>query len=387
VRVGIDVVGALRPDTGVGRYTAGFVRALVEIAPDLDLVLFCNAFRIRDVGRALGLPRPIVNPRIPGRVLLTAWRQLQWPPVDALVGPVDVFHTSDWIHPPQRRGASVATVLDLGALVHPEWYASDVVEIHRRKNQAAAQRATAIITISEFTRREFLELHRVDEARVHVVYPGVSSAFHPVDADRAGATATRFGLARPFLLYVGTRERRKNLKGLMEIFARVSRRRPEVMLAVVGMRPWAEARGVHGVGWWSGREVEDRMEQLGTTGQVRMLGHVSFQELLDLYSAAEVFVYPSYYEGFGLPALEAMACGLPVVASSGSALPEVVGDAGILVDADDHSTFAEAVLRMLSDDEFRDSCRTRGLERASRFTWKATALGTMRVYMKAVEQS
>jgi len=386
VRVGIDVVGALRPETGAGRYTAGFVRALEEMAPELELVLFCNAFRIRDVGQALGLSRPIVNPRIPGRVLLTAWRRLGWPPIEAFTGPVDVFHTSDWTHPPQRRGATVATVHDVGALIHPEWYAPDVVEIHRRKTRAAAEKAAAIITGSEFTRREFLQLYGIDGKRVHVVYYGVSSAFRPVDLDRASATARRLGLTRPFLLYVGTRERRKNLPGLMEIFARVSRRRPDVMLAVVGMRPWVEASGIHGAGHWSGRELEERMRQLGVAARVCILGHVSLQELLDLYSTAEVLVYPSYYEGFGLPALEAMACGLAVVAASGSALSEVVGDAGTLVDADEHDAFADAVLRVLDDDKFREGCRARGLERASQFTWEATALGTMKVYMKAVEQ-
>jgi glycosyltransferase involved in cell wall biosynthesis len=172
----------------------------------------------------------------------------------------------------------------------------------------------------------------------------------------------------------------------MEIFARVSSRRPDVMLAVVGMRPWVEASRVHGAEHWSGKELEERMRQLGVAARVRILGHVSLQELLDLYSAAEALVYPSYYEGFGLPALEAMACGLAVVASSGSALPEVVGDAGTLVDADQHDAFADAVLHVLDDDKFREGCRARGLERASQFTWEATALGTMKVYMKAVEQ-
>ena len=385
MRVGIDVVGALQPDTGAGRYTSEFVRALARITSDLEIVFFCNAFRVRNVERILGLPRPVVNPRIPGRLLLTAWRRLQWPPIDALIGPVDVFHASDWIHPPQRRGVTVTTVHDLGSQVHPEWYAPDVVEIHRRKNQAAADRAAAIITGSEFTKQEFVKLYGIDGARIHVVSYGVSSAFRPVDPDGANSTAKRLGLSGPFLLYVGTRERRKNLLGLMDIFARVSKRRPEVMLAVVGMRPWAEASRVHGVERWSGREVEDRMRQLGTTERVRILGHVPLQELLDLYSAAEAFIYPSYYEGFGLPALEAMACGLPVVASSGSAVREVVDDTGVLVDPDEHDAFAEGVLRVIGDDGFRKRCRARGLERAARFTWEATALGTMRVYMKAVE--
>jgi hypothetical protein len=144
------------------------------VAPELELVLFCNAFR-SNFGTLLDLPGLVVNPRIPTRFLLAAWERLHWPPIDALIGRVDVFHTSDWVHPPQRRGATVATINDVGPLVHPEWYAPDVVEIHRRKNRAAADRATAIIAISDFTRREFLRTHDVDPGRVHVVYPGVSS--------------------------------------------------------------------------------------------------------------------------------------------------------------------------------------------------------------------
>jgi len=384
VKVGIDVVGALRPDTGAGRYTAEFVGALTRIDPGPEVVLFCNAFRVKDAGKVLGLGRPVVNPRIPGRVLLTAWRYLRWPPIDALIGPVDVFHTSDWVHPPQRHGATVATVHDVGALVHPDWYAPDVVEVHRRKNEAAARKATAIITGSEFTRDEFVRLHGIGRNRVHVVPYGVSSFFRPVDPERARATATSHGLARPFLLYVGTRERRKNLLGLMEIFARVSQRRPDVRLALVGMRPWAEASEVHGAGHWSGQEVEARMQKLGIAGRVSVLGHVPLPKLRDLYSAADAFVFPSYYEGFGLPALEAMACGLPVVASSRSAIREVVGDAGLLVDPDEHRAFADAILRLLDEPTERETLRGRGRERAARFTWESTARGTMGVYREAV---
>ncbi|MFZ1058823.1 MAG: glycosyltransferase family 1 protein [Candidatus Rokuibacteriota bacterium] len=384
--MGIDVAGALQPETGIGRYTLGLAGSLAELAPDLEVVLFCNAFRIRDVGRVLNLPGRVVNPRLPARVLLAAWERLHWPPVDLFTGRVDVFHTSDWVHPPQRRGATVTTIHDLGALVHAEWYASDVVKIHQRKNQAAADLATAIIAPSEFTRGEFLRLYDVEPKRVHVVYEGVSSVFCPQDPERAAATLRRFALTEPFLLYVGTRERRKNVLGLIDIFARVRERRPEVMLAVVGMRPCVEAKGVHGVRRWSGTEVEDRIRQLGVAGQVRVLGHVSLQELVDLYSSAEALLYPTYYEGFGLPALEAMACGLPVVASSRSALPEVIGDAGLLVDPDDPGAFAEAVLRVLSDGGLHERCRSRGLERASRFTWEATARGTLAVYTEAVER-
>jgi glycosyltransferase involved in cell wall biosynthesis len=321
------------------------------------------------------------------RCLLAAWERLGWPAVETFIGDVDIFHASDWVHPPQRRGSSVTTIHDVCALVHPEWYTREVVGIHRRKNQATAEKATEIIAVSEFTRQEFLGLHSVDPARVHVVYEGVSSVFRPQEHERSARTASRLGLAKPFLLYVGTRERRKNVLGLIDIFARVWERRPETMLAVVGMRPWAEAKQVHGVERWSGTEVEDRTRELGVAERVRILGHVSIQELVELYSAADVFLYPTYYEGFGLPALEAMACGLPVVASSRSALPEIIGDAGLLADPEDPDGFCQLILQLLEDWNLRERCRVRGLGRASQFTWGATAEGTVRVYKEALARS
>lgn len=384
MRVGIDIGGPLRPDTGSGRYTQELIRSLPQVAPELELVLFCNAFRTRNAGAVLDLPGLVVNPRIPTRFLLAAWQRLNWPPIESLIGRVDVFHTSDWVHPPQRRGARVTTIHDVGPLAHPEWYAPDIVEIHRRNNRAAADLATAIIAVSEFTRREFLCLHDVEPRRVHVVSSGVSSSFRPQDPVRATATARRFGITRPFLLYVGTRERRKNVLGLIDIFARVWKRRPDVMLAIVGLRPSLEAQYVHGVERWNGREVEDRIHQQGVDRHVRVVGHVTLEDLIGLYSAADVLLYPTLYEGFGFPALEAMACGLPVVASNRTAVPEVVGDAGLLIDPDDSDGFAAATLRVLEDDKLREECRSRGIERASRFTWEATARGTLKVYAEAL---
>ncbi len=386
MRVGLDVAGALHPETGAGRYTRELTRSLAQVGPQLELVLFCNAFRMSNVGAALNLPGRVVNPRIPSRFLLGAWHRLRWPPIDTLIGRVDVFHTSGWgVHPPQRRGASVTTILDVGALVYPEWYAPEIVEVHRRTNQDAADLASAIITISEFTRGEFLRLHEVEPRRVHVVYPGVSSSFRPQDPEEAAATAQRHGITRPFLLYVGTRERRKNVVGLIDIFWRVKKQRPDLMLVIVGMRPGLEAAYVDGVEHWTAREVEDRIRELGADSHVRVVGYVSIRELIDLYSIGEALLYPTLYEGFGLPALEAMACGLPVVASCRAALPEVVGDAGLLVDPDDPDAFAAAVLRLLEDGKLRERFRSRGIERASQFTWEAAASNTLKVYGSTVE--
>ncbi|HEY7509307.1 MAG TPA: glycosyltransferase family 1 protein [Vicinamibacteria bacterium] len=378
LRVGIDVSGAVAPDTGIGRHTVELVRALQRTCADLDLVLFLNRFpRLRPSDRSLG---PVVNPRWPARVLLGAWRRLEWPPVDAFTGPVDVFHTSDWTHPPQRAGKTVVPVHDLGALVHPEWYAPEVAAIHAEKNRLAAERATAIVAVSAFTRSEILRVVGVAPERVHVVPAGVGADFAAPPEAAVAAARRRAGLTGPYLLYVGTRERRKNLGGLLDVFAVIARARPALDLAVVGMRPWAEARGIHGSEHWSGPEIEEKVARLGLSERVRFVGQVPRADLPALYAGAAAFVFPSYYEGFGLPLLEAMACGTPVVTSNRAAMPEVVGDAAVQVDPDRHREFAEAVLAVLADRHRHEDLRARGLRRAAHFTWDASARAQRDVY-------
>lgn len=380
LRIGIDVSAALCPDTGIGRYTTELVRALARLPGERSVRLFCNAFRAPAGSPLDALPFPVVNPRIPDRLLLPAWRRLGIPPIERFLGPLDVFHTSDWVHPPQLGGASVTTVHDVGALAHPEWYAADVVDVHRRKNRDAAERADAIVFISRFTRNEFLRFHRVDPGRLHVVPNGVSARFHPVPEEEARARTRELGLASPFLLWVGSRERRKNLLGLVEIFGRVAAEEPNVELALIGMRPWEEGARVHGAAHWSGREVEDRIRELGLERRVRVLGTVPLEDLLALYTRARAFVFPSLYEGFGLPILEAMACGAPVVAADRTAVPEVVGEAGLLEDPDDPEAFAASVLRVLRDDDLVRELRGSGLERAAGFGWERCARDTLAVY-------
>ncbi len=386
IRVGFDVSGAVNPQTGVGRYTLDQVTGLRRHASDLELILFHNSFR--------GTPRVIseigwhvVNPRIPARLLLGAWRWIDWPPIERFLGGVDVFHTSDWVHPPQKRGASVASVLDVGALIHPEWYSPDVATIHRRRLKLAAARATAILTISEFTQRAFATQFPEAASRVHVVPATVGQQFVAAPRQTADAVRARYGLSRSFLLYVGTRERRKNLSGLIEIFAGVADLIPDLDLVLVGMRPWSEGLRIHGAEAWDGTNIESRFEELGIGRRVRVLGQVPLDDLVCLYSSAAALVMPSLYEGFGLPVVEAMACGLPVVGSDRGALPEVIGDAGLVANPEDPATFGSAIVRAVQDGELRLDLRNRGLDRARLFGQEAAARRLRTVYARAVEMA
>lgn len=381
LRIGIDVAGAGFPETGIGRYTVFLTRTLAEVAPAAELVLFFNSARGRFPPALRDVAGRRVNPRIPARVLRGLWRRFGWPPVEAFTGPLDILHSSDWIHPPQRHGKSITTVHDLGPLDHPEWYSPDIVEIHEEKNRQAASSAQGIIAVSEFTRGRFLHwFPEVDPARVHVVGHGVSTDFSVAPPAHVGSVLRHHGLSAPYLLYVGTREKRKNLMGLIEIFRRVAVECRRVQLALVGMRPWMEGRDIHGVGKWVGLELEEEVKRWGLESRVKVLGTLSRCELVSVYSGAAALLFPSLYEGFGFPALEAMACGAPVVASSRTAIPEVVGDAGLLADPEDADAFAEMTLRLLDDPELSGDLRSRGLERARRFSWTATGRETLTVY-------
>jgi glycosyltransferase involved in cell wall biosynthesis len=274
----------------------------------------------------------------------------------------------------------VATVHDVGALDHPEWYTPDVARHHATVNASLVRRAAAVITVSAFTRRALLEHVELDPARVHVVHSGVSGDFRPVTSAVRETVTRRLGLNGPYVLYVGTREARKNLVGLVDAFARVAEAEPDVTLAVVGARPRVEARRVQGVNAWSGAEVESRVAFHALAGRVRFLGRVPRADLPGLYGGAEAFAFPTLYEGFGLPVLEAMACGCPVVASDRTAVPEVAGDSALLADPTDPGAFADALLQVLRDESVTRSLTEKGLARAAGFAWTETARGTVDVY-------
>jgi len=229
-----------------------------------------------------------------------------------------------------------------------------------------ARRARAIVAISEYTRQEVVRLLGVPAERVRVIYLGVDSDFRPLPRDHVEAFRRQRGLPERYLFYLGNLEPRKNLPRLVQAYARIGD--GSVPLVLGGPRGWGYA------------ELFQTVEKLGLVGQILFPGFVPREELPLWYNAAEALVYPSIYEGFGLPPLEAMACGTPVVASAASSLPEVVGEAGLLVDPQDVEALADALRRVLTDQDLRAELRQRGLGQARRFTWEKMACETVELY-------
>jgi glycosyltransferase involved in cell wall biosynthesis len=243
--------------------------------------------------------------------------------------------------------------------------------LNRPLVDVAARRADAIITVSESAKRDIVRLYGSQAERIHVVHEAAAPAFQPIrDPAVLERVRRRYDLAERFILYVGTIEPRKNLPKLIEGFAsrRKSGQLPHQLVCA----------GPYG---WLSRDIEDLIDRLQIEDAVRFTGYVPFDDLATLYSLAEMFVFPSLYEGFGLPVIEAMACGTPVVTSNGTSLPEVVADSAVLVDPEDVDSIAAGIQQMLSNPGLRERLRRSGLERAKCFTWERAATRTLRVLL------
>jgi glycosyltransferase involved in cell wall biosynthesis len=353
VRIVVDVSPLSRARTGIGNYLRGMLAGLAEAgSKEHELVAFGPSGprgrrRIREA--LAGLP---VEPRLPllPHEARTAWSRAGRLAIERVVGALDVFHFSDWMYPPQRGGVRATTVHDLVPLRFPEWVQPETLRMHGRKYEHAARSCDRLFVNSRFTAGEVVELLGVPEERVVVAYPGIDPRFHAegVSADLGG----------PYVLTVSTLEPRKNLPALVEAFTLLRQRRPELTLAIAGLEGWEE-------------------KPLAAEG-VSLLGFVSDDELARLYRGALAFAYPSRFEGFGIPVVEALASGVPAVVSSHPSLDEASGGATLRADPDDPEAFADAL------EEALGSPRGTGVEHASRFTWRACGEAVLAGYESAL---
>jgi glycosyltransferase involved in cell wall biosynthesis len=353
--------------TGTERYSLELIRGLLRIDQANDYLLYFN----RPPPPGLIKPRPNWQPRVVPFARLWSHlrlaRELARDRPDVLFVPAHVLPLR---HPPR----SVVTVHDLGFHFFPWAHPLGSRVYLELSTRWAARRATRLIAISHSTAADLQRIYRVPPERVRVVYEGVNSRFGPVhDKDLVAAVRQRYGLnSRPYLLAVGTVQPRKNLLGLLRAHRiLLDTCSADVQLALAGPPGW-------GYG-----QLDHELQTLGLTAQVRLLGYVGDDDLCALYSGAVAHVQPSFYEGFGLTVLEAMACGTPVVASNTSSLPEVVGGAGLLVDPNDPRDIASALHRLLEKPTLRTELGAAGRRRAATFTWDRCAGETLAVLLEA----
>ena len=376
-RIGIDAhllsFASSYRQAGVSRYIAELLRAFGGDADPTDAHDYL-AFVGPEPVPAEFLPRDARGPlrfvlsRIPTANPLAriAWEQAVGP-FAATRARLDLFHGPVNALPLAAPGRGVVTIHDLAFLAHPEALGAARRRYLTLLTALSARRAARIITVSAFTRDEVVRRLRVPASKVAVVHNAVDAAFKPLPAEEIARFKEAQRLPERAILCVGTLEPRKNLTGLLEAFARLAPA-TDAELVVVG-----------GQGWLFD-EALAHVATLGLTGRVRFTGFVPDDDLPRWYNAATIFVYPSLYEGFGLPPLEALACGAPTVTSAGTVMAEIVGDAALLADPRDPAAIAAAIARLLNDDTLRATLRASGPHQAAPFTWARAAAATRDVY-------
>ncbi len=367
MRIGIDVGPLSGARTGVGAYTFQLLRALLE-AGGHDYLGYSAGLRPPDLSGLPGLAGTRHLP-LPTRALYKLWAALGRPRVDRLLGGADVCHGTNYFLPPTATARRVITVYDLAFLREPAWCSPKIVGPFSKGVRRFCHKADAVIACSHATRRDIVSLLDVAEEKVHVAHGAVGEGFQPRDRDESLAVLRdRFGMEAPFLLFVGTLEPRKNVTGLIEAFGKVRKDVPHSLVLV-------------GPTGWNAAPILDALSRPELEGRVHRVGYVPrHADLAWFYSAADAFVFPSHYEGFGLPALEAMACGCPVITSNTSSLPEVCGEAARYVAPTNTRELAAALREVALSEKLRQRLSDRGQARARHFTWAACAEKTVEVY-------
>lgn len=374
MQIGIDIGPISRRRSGVGNYCYHLLTALLRLAPEHEYRGFAAGVRPLDLEPFRGRMSHVRVP-IPTRLVYCIWSACGGPAVDTLSGGLDVFHATNFYLPPTRSARRILTIHDLAFLVQPAWCSPRVVGPFSRGIRTFAHAADLVIADSEATRRDIIRLLEVPPEKVTAIPLACTAEFRPFPREQALAAIRAgyesHGLSGPYILFVGTLEPRKNLVGLLRAFSKIASRIPH-QLVLAGARGWNTA------------EIFEAIAALGLRDRVAHLGYVADNDLPRLYAGADVFVLPSHYEGFGLPVLEAMACGCPVVVADNSSLPEVAGDAGLYCKADDPETIGAAMLEVLGNDARRSELVRRGLAQAAKFSWETTARATLDVYRSAL---
>jgi glycosyltransferase involved in cell wall biosynthesis len=369
VRVVIDYRPALRERSGVGEYTHGLAQALVAASRDGDralaLTLFSSSWKDRLAADAELAGARLVDRRVPVSLLNLAWHRAGWPPIELVAGAAfDVAHSMHPLIMPARRAARVITIHDLNFMTHPERTRAEIRRDYPGLARAHAHRADAIIAVSRFTAGEIERRLEIPGERIAVCPPG-----GPSWAPRPRPPA------EGYVLFMGTLEPRKNVGGLLDAYEQLAARRrdlPQLLLA---------GRATEAACPWLDRIARAPLDRL-----VRHVGYIEPARRQSLYEGARCLVQPSFEEGFGIPVLEAMTLGVPVIVTDRGALPEVANGAGQVVPAEDADALAAAIARLLDDTAFAAQCIERGLARASEFRWDRTARLVYETYQRAIER-
>lgn len=362
---------------GWGIYSYNLLKALLKIDNENVYHCFYNIFRkgSRDsiIHSNNNNLKNFIWP-IPGRIMFLLWEKLRILAADDFLTKADILHIPYEFLPKVRRVRTVVTVHDVTFLKHPENLNQNFVKRFTKRINHVAQHADIIIADSENTKQELIYFTNIDEDRVRVIPLGVDKCFmQSFSRDRINSIMKQYKITEPYILFVGAADEDKNLERLAMAFARIREKHKKLHLVFAGSSGWGYER------------LKEKLVALNIKNGILFTGFIPFADLPLLYSGASILAIPSLHEGFGLPALEAMACGTPVLCSNISSLPEVVGDAAVQIDPYKVDEIADGLQSILESESLRKSLIKKGIERSKQFTWENTAQKVINLYMEIAD--
>lgn len=376
MKIAIDISQIVHEGTGVATYTDQLVRNLLNVDHQNEYILFGISLRkFHKLQEYFSQLRKLNNNlrscffHIPPKLGDFVWNKLHRINIENLTDEIDIFHSSDWIQPPSRA-KKITTVHDLLILEYPEVSHPYIVEVQKRRLKWVKKECDMVLTDSDFTKNQVNKILNIDYSRIEVVYPGISDKFLPASEESKKYVKQKYGLYKDFILSVGTLEPRKNIKTVLDAFEKfkrhqlISTRKRPIELVIAGKTGWGD--------------------KINKTKYIKPLGFVEEKDLPYLYSAASLFVYPSLYEGFGFPVLEAMACGCPVITSDRGSLRELTSDAAMIADPLVSEDIAVKMTQVFVDSDLRENLIQKGKKNVERFNWENTASEVLNIYKKVV---
>ncbi len=371
MRICMDYQPAVAQCAGIGRYTRVLASEMARLLSREDtLSLFYCDFRRKSNALEIAGAETVAFRALPGAVMQKLWHYAGFPPFNWIAGDADVYHFTNFTTKPLTQGKSVVSVHDMSFERFPQFAEKRNLSYLRAGIRRSVQSADAIITISEFSKGEIETLLPESRGKVSVTHLGIGSEFSIASREEVETVKKRFGLTRPYLMTVGTIEPRKNLEFLVDVFEKVAGQGIDLVIA--------------GAPGWKCEAILKRFENTKYKDQLHYLRFIPDGCLPCLYSAASLFVIPSHYEGFGFAPLEAMACGTPVLSSSGGSLPEVLGNAACILDTFEVDAWAHEVVGIIQNPVRSAEMVQRGILCVSRYSWHHTAVQTLDVYKKVL---